>query len=248
MKPEEELCRSKFDEFLRQAFPNSVVAWKDGDEPPDYYLDLDGERYAVEVTRIGECVSINRKPMSIRGVQQSQFRFVKVVERNAKKRGLLHGKYIVHMPKPIEDLDAIKSVLRDEIFQYLQATRDLDSFAPKLIFKKGRQSCEIEKLASQPDIIFGPGLMLSKWTNEIKEGARLAIRKALADKRHKLRNVKVPKIILLFDSYLFADAQDFKDCVAQLLPDLTDFYTVFLVSNSNAFVVFSRNSEWFREE
>lgn len=244
MRAEEELCRVKMDKFLHQTNFTHAISWRPGDEPPDYYLDLNGTSYAVEITRIVETVAIHGKPMSMRGVQQSQFDFIKAVERLAKRHNLLHGKYRVYMPRPIEDLKALKNDLTNKIFGYLEDTQGFDSFPPRLLFKKGRQSCEIEKLAPQPDTIYGPPLVLGKRGGEVIDGACLAIQKALIEKRHKLRHIHLPKIIGLLDSYAFADMRDFKECISRLAPDLADFYAVFLVENNNLLVLASQNPDW----
>ena len=58
MKSEnEEFCKSKFDDFIRAKLRYSSIHWDDvaqTDEPPDYFLHLDGIKYAVEVTLLME--------------------------------------------------------------------------------------------------------------------------------------------------------------------------------------------------
>jgi hypothetical protein len=50
----EEFCRSRFDAYLQQRNVSERIEWQEGPEPPDYYLAVGDQRFAVEVTTISE--------------------------------------------------------------------------------------------------------------------------------------------------------------------------------------------------
>jgi len=56
-REDEELCRSIFDTILLTLFARDEIIWtpvEQRHEPPDYYVELSGEKYAVEVTSLIE--------------------------------------------------------------------------------------------------------------------------------------------------------------------------------------------------
>ena len=53
------ICQRSFNEYLTSRFRSTIIKWSDGDEPPDYFLTLDGEKYAIEVTALKEPINGN---------------------------------------------------------------------------------------------------------------------------------------------------------------------------------------------
>ena len=56
-REDEELCRSIFDVYLLTLFEREAIKWASVEkrhEPPDFYLELAGNKYAIEVTALIE--------------------------------------------------------------------------------------------------------------------------------------------------------------------------------------------------
>ena len=240
----EEFCKSKFDDFLKKTSVSASIVWQDGDEPPDYYLSLDDARYAVEVTILMEKLAVGASTMPRIAVIASLWDFVDEVEQIARERNLLHGTYIVRFSKPIENFHSMKENIRTALLYYIESTQDLDKAPSQIVLKRGRQSCVIEKLHSQSDRIHKTGPNNAKGEGEVATEICYLLEEKLAKKRYKLRNVTLPQIVLLYDSYHFADPEMYKHCGSKLSP-LASFHTVFVVqSNSEGFILHSQNPGW----
>src|SRR5262245_48913710 len=65
-RKEEEASKMAFDQFLRTRSDNPTIIWDDVvKDPPDYYLHLDGQKFAVEVTQIMETREINSEKLTL---------------------------------------------------------------------------------------------------------------------------------------------------------------------------------------
>jgi hypothetical protein len=53
-REDEKISKSTFHKFLLRFFSESDISWgeKNNDDPPDYFLYLSGQEFAVEVTRV----------------------------------------------------------------------------------------------------------------------------------------------------------------------------------------------------
>ncbi len=243
----EELCKSRFENFLKGSSTTGPLSWEDGGEPPDYYLTIDGIRYAVEVTIVMETLEVGTSTMSTKAVMASLGNFVDEVELIARKQSILHGTYVVLFSKPITNFRDVKDTIRNALLAYIESTQVLGKAPQQVIFKRGRQTCSIEKIHSQADRIHKPGP-----TNGKREGdAALEIcellKNKLDEKLYKLRNVQPPKIVLLYDAYLFADPSMYRDCTSVLSSLFDSFHTVFIVHGNNQdFTLYSQNPGWLQ--
>ena len=245
--PDEESCRSEFDDFLRKASPSVVIRWhevRQQDEPPDYYLSLDGIEYAVEVTSLMETLPVGTLLLPYVAVTRSLWDFIDQVEETAKREGYLHGAYAVGFLGPIEYFSMVKDQIRAALLNYIETTQGLESAPERVVFGYGGQRCSIQKIHNAGTKIVKAGPTNFKWEGEAAIQICSLLEERLADKCRKLRNISAPKILLLYDSYHFADKQMFKDCVTKL-SDLASFHTVFVVRGStNSFILHTLNSDW----
>jgi hypothetical protein len=242
--PNEEFCKSKFDDFLKKTPASTSIVWQEGDEPPDYYLSFDDARYAVEVTILMEKLAVGGSAMPKTTVMASLWDFVDEVEQTAKERNHLHGTYIVRFTKPIDNFREVKDSICTALLYYIEHTQDLDKSPGQIVFKRGSQSCVVEKLHSRADRIHKAGPNDSKWEGEVATEICNLLEERLANKHYKLREIALPQIVLLYDSYHFADQKMYKDTASKPLSAVT-FHTVFIVqSDGDGFVLHSENMDW----
>ena len=131
--------------------------------------------------------------------------------------------------------------MRDDV--HLVAQRDR-----RLVFDRGAQRCSIQKIHNLANKIEKAGPMTVKWEGGAAPEICTILEERLADKKHKLRAIAKPKILLLLDWYHFAHAKMFLECVPRL-PCLSCFHTVFVIrSESGNFVLHSENSGWRQGE
>lgn len=248
MKSEdEEFCKSKFDEFVRRVSGPSLIQWDDvaqQDEPPDYFLYIDGTKYAVEVTILMEKLEVGNLQLPQVAVVASLWRLVDEVEATARRSGFLKGAYVVTFSRPIANFNEVRKQLFDDLLSYVKATQHVSTAPEKIVFKQGIQKCAIRKFQSQKSYIGKMGPSGGKWEGEAAEEICTLLEDRINDKHHKLRNITYPKILLLYDAYRFAGPEMFKSCLSKFV-HLNSFYTVFIVpSNEDGWILHSENSNW----
>jgi hypothetical protein len=243
----EQFCQSKFDEFLKSLKESSAIYWEKGDDPPDYYLYLDGVKFAVEVTRLMSKVGVGaNKPLPLVIIIDLLKQIVVDVEREAKRDDYLQGTYLVYFSKPIENLASNRSVLQSGLLKYIRDTQNLGNALPQMIYKKDRQTCQIRKQDLNEDKVVMGGPNESKWDSEIiVEMCQLLVDR-LIEKQRLLRNIVYPKILLLHDKYPFVDPARYKECMLTNSM-LASFHTLFVIQgDGDFFVPYSENRVWLR--
>jgi hypothetical protein len=157
---DEEECKARFDAFLSQYFVRSEITWEEvaqKDEPPDYYLLLDGTRFAVEVTQIVERHQVGgKRPLPHYAIVDELQRWVKDVEDAAKADGSLCGSYLVSFSTPIDNLGAVKDEIQEHLLDYIRNTANDERVPQQIAFdrripQQRPQQCGIEKEGSEPD-------------------------------------------------------------------------------------------------
>ena len=111
----EEASKASFDAFLRARFAASNPTWCEGEDPPDYYLEFAGERFAVEVSILLKQVVLGHARLRQRDIRNALAEFVHEVELTAQQAGVLDGRYIVYVPRAIPNLREASPLLRERI-------------------------------------------------------------------------------------------------------------------------------------
>ena len=249
----EEFCKDKFDKYLKNLFSHSVIVWEEvpqKDEPPEFYLLINGSKYAVEVTILMQKVNVGtKKPLPVRKIGDLLRNFVAdEVESIARDDNYLHGAYLVSCSKPIDNFTNVKKMIQNELLAYIGATQGLNNAPSKVVYKYGRQECEITKRHDRENKVVMGGPVISKWEGTILAEAKGLLSKSIAEKEHKLRNISCPKILLLHDKYHFADFSVYKACILSIA-SLVSFHTVFIVENKGkGLVLYSQDSKWQSEQ
>jgi len=245
----EEFCKFSFDTYLQKTIPTSNQFWRDVEqkaEPPDYYLTLNNSLFAVEVTILLEKVDIGgKKHLPVGIIRDLLAKFIKdEVEAVARDKGYLRGTYVVIFSKPILNFAEAKYRIQAELLSFISETQQTGKVPAKVVYKNGRQGCSIEKLDSQQDKVVMGGPVLSKWQDEVLVTAKDLLYNRLEEKKHRLRNIGNPKILLLHDKYPFADREIYKTCISEL-HSLQFFHTIFVVgSDHEGEILYSQEPSW----
>ena len=250
-KHSEELCKNSFDRFLKNLLPYSSISWEDVPqkcEPPDYYLCIDDNRYAVEVTILMKKVNVGKKhkPLPHRRISENLQCFIKNdIESIARDNNYLCGTYWVSFSEPIKNFPNNKRKIQSSLLSYIRKTQNLNNAPCQVVYKTGRQDCEIEKTGDRDDkVCIGISLTTSKWDGEINSEVYQLLDESIGKKVYKLRNISCPKILLLHDQYLFACSQKYKSFILSISSRFS-FHTVFLVENkSKSLLLYSQDPKW----
>jgi len=257
-RADEELCKMQFDAFLREFFAPSEVSWIEvaqQDEPPDYYLLLDSTRFAVEVTTLLEKVLVGSgSPLPHAVISKILRDFVEEVEATAKAEScFLHGDYLVAFPTPIDNFAAVRDEIQEGLLGYIRDTGNLEKAPLKIVFERiisqqRPQQCGIQKVGNKLDRVTLGGPVWVKWEGDATIDLCGFLSESLNTKVNKLRDITVPKILLLFDDYIFADLGMYEKCIPQI-SSLSSFHTVFVVQgNKRGFLLYSQHSEWSKQQ
>jgi len=243
----EEFCRSKFDEFMRAISESTSIRWQDvaqRDEPPDYYLYLNGTKYAVEVTTLMEKSEVGNLELPQIAIIASLWQLVDEVEATARRDGFLNGAYVVSFSRPLADFSKIRGQLFDDLLAYVKTTRNLSTAPEQVVFKQGTQKCIIQKHHDQKSYIGKVGPGGGKSEGEITEEICTLLEERVNAKHHKLRKISDPKILLLYDAYHFASLAMYESCKSRIA-HLRSFHTIFVAGgNGPGWVLHSGSLDW----
>jgi hypothetical protein len=227
-REDEEICKEEFEAFLRsQGISN--ISWDNGDEPPDYYLNTAGVRYAVEVTNLMEQVETDGRQMSHLGFRHKVTRFVRNVERQARQEGILAGAYSLRC-KPRDDFASQKRRIREQLLEYIRTTQGSVAPPARVLLGRGYSSWSVEKLQSESRFLI-PSVSGAKWEVEAQNELCQLLQNVLLQKTEKLRSIDLPKILLILDRYVWLNINAWTKCRKELKGS-EEFHTVFGVSRS----------------
>jgi hypothetical protein len=255
-RDDEELCKARFDVYLLTLFERGEVIWIPVEkrcEPPDFYLELAGVKYAVEVTSLIEKMHTRTgNEISFLSTLFPLKELVESVSVRAKQGGCLNGGYKVVFKEPFEDLARIKGRLERDLLDYIKKTKNENTSPELMVHKQGDQICTITKVhnqAGEVQMIWNRGAIN---VDGLEADICRLVKERLDEKEYRLRNIRIPKIILLHDLYGFGEYTlnnpVFRTGCAELLTDpLKSFKAVFVVrDDSKGFVLYPEESQWKR--
>jgi len=245
MRKEEERCKHAFDTFLRQHCQVDDIVWEPGDEPPDYYLQLNCTKYAVEVTALTEVIQIKNNIQPYLSFLITVDRFIKQLKQEASKEGILTGAYVVRYG-PLDDFGKKRETISKSIMGYLRANKDVPSAPEEVVLSRERRSWYIKKYNSEKRYLTG-NTSDAKWRGEAEEELCILLNQTITNKARKLAAIPYPKILLIADRYPWLESSDWKRCLPNL-SSISDFHTIFLVSDERGnSIINSIESTWLNQ-
>ena len=231
---DEELAKSAFTKFLNMRPERLRIKWAavpQKFEPPDYYLAIEENHYAVEVTGITDTIELNGKIYGSIGVSNSLRRFANEIEKEAKNKGILAGTYVVGL-SPLSDFHVRREELRLKLLEYIGKTQNVRKTEVEKIVDCGFEQIDIMKLDSTEDCIETVISYTPKWKGESIEELHSMLNHSLNVKSQKLSKINDPIILIILDSYNYLYMQDWKDIIEQLEVS-SRFHTICLVSQQD---------------
>jgi len=216
-RKEEEFCKQKLNDHLKQLLPETRLCWQEGDEPPDYYLYLNDARYAIEITSLVARVTVGDDFQPMQKVIASLKNLLWQVKEEANSVDENSGHYHVHFSRPINNLKSVSQELKRSILSYILKAKGLGYCDGEIVFSQVvgfyRQYCKIQKMKGGLGAnITMSGPLIFRGGGEVKKEICKLLRERLVDKMGKLSRLNDPKIIVFYDSYGFASIRDFQSC------------------------------------
>ncbi len=226
LKKQEEFCRDEFDRWLKASLSGHHVIWEDNDnDPPDFWLILDSQRYAVEITRIVD--------EEDRTVAAALWRIIAEAKGQAVKAGQLFGTYLVEFKGRIDrGRGKLRNALKARVLDYVRRTAWLETDSGEIIEIGAKVLCKITKLHGRGASILPIGGPHDKGMGESEIRAELTelLKRSLGEKSRIPRETNYPTVLILYDLYWQIDQEVFLDCLNGLT-EKTVFHTVYVVQD-----------------
>jgi hypothetical protein len=247
-RKDEEFCKSQFNDLILQlglGVPEHI-RWEEvqqADEPPDYYLWLKEQRYAVEITSVIDLIPTKPRPQPSLGISSALSRLVDEVEREAQRQGILNGAYAVSL-EPLDNFDMVKPAIIKGLLQYIVDTQHIPKASSRIVFENEGQDCTIEKLHHDKDYVAEAISYPAKWEGEAATELCAGLKSILQTKKRKLKDITYPVVLILLDVYHYSANRIWKDCLDQIEVRYA-FHTICKVGGGrDSSILFTQSSEW----
>lgn len=234
--PDEVYGRKVLETHFRNQIPGADIQWI-GSETPDYWLTMNGEEFAVEMTQLVESYSVPaRKPITTVGFDESVERLKNYVRGLAIKLGILHGTYLLDFQPPFDSFKRCREKLVDLIIAFIKETQH-------------HQQVRRTELSNTPIAIYGSKdnsrinevvytiLPHAAWEVDIVKKLQVLANEALIRKIEKLKRVQAKKILVLLNRYLMAGRDHFPVALDAAEPTLlAQFHEVYVIPSTEEVV------------
>lgn len=185
--------------------------WQRGSEPPDWWVDIDGVRFAVEVTRAFGSV----EPAGHEGNRpaEQQWAFFRNLGReiNALVAGIPGaGSHYLHMHSMVVSATERKELL-DRVRQYVLRHLSYSEAAEEVLFrKKGRGTYATISIKKETNKGAGVGWSYSSHIlpvsgPSIEHELQTIVTSAVSSKTSRTVKLVEPKILVIVDTYMARD-------------------------------------------
>lgn len=242
----EETTKASFDDLLKRLLPTKTIVWEEvpqAHEPPDWYLQVGTDRYAVEATSISRHYSTQTGEKPENSIIATLNRFVKEIEVTAIKEGSLSGGYIISLCT-IPNFSKVKGKIREKILNYIQCTRNVSVADCCNVWEANDWPIKIQKIKGQPNFVeftFSGDPMLEC---EIKERLFKLLATSIEAKKERLKHILEPIILLVLDAFDLADDKLWNQAVLEI-PAREAFHAICRIAPPEpAMILWSARRDW----
>lgn len=235
-KVDEAKAFAKLRAFILSGFPSAQLRWQEGAEPPDFDLFIDDILYAVEITEMRKQFEVGKAQLPFRVIGRELDAFVKRAESALNASGGFDGDYAVIIPRPIPDLRKREAELIALIRGAIEALRDAPQNTKVPVFRIGSRQCWLLKRGRGGRRLTLHGPADSQWGEESRVEVLSLIDQHVENKAQKLRDITVPRLLVLDDKHLYSDVEHFLH-VSNKTPACEAFHTIFVARGDRDDVV-----------
>ena len=240
-RKDEELTRAAFDSFLRRRGCERPE-WKDGEDPPDFYMTMANERYAVEVTSVHDIETVGARRFTTIQVFSELGRCGERLRELVPAKIPVRGAYVVNL-EPVTNLKDVEATVTKGIIRYLEETADEETAPVVDLYRDPPNRWTIEKMHNKKDYITFPISLLpgAKWEGEMLQDLEALVGQCISNKIEKLRRVSEEKILLILDRYHYATLDIWRRATNSL--NFEGWYMVAAILASNRVVLLHSQAE-----
>lgn len=232
--PHEEFCKRHFDAWLERNRPCSKRNWNKGFDPPDFFLDMDDVRYAVEVSRI---MDEERLTASI-----SLERMVDDIESKLLADGSISGLYVVDAEEALQHGARYRRELQKRIISFVEETKNVPRVTNDFIEIEGRRVARIEKHSISGANLYCNGIGTGGWVAEISHEYEKSAGDIIRRKASGLR--ENDQSILLLQDALGPFHPRILQNVIRSIPESAAFEAVYVIRTDDAGEVIWSSPTW----
>lgn len=244
-------CAKNFEKYLIQRNDIKCIHWEEGENPPDCNFMIDGKNFAVEITTIMLTVHSQNKDFSNQSYQSLFKNLGEEIEQQAKSEGILDGVYVISPFGPYDDIRKAKRIITNLALQYMKDNQNVKQAKPCIIYEEGTRYCKILRLGKTKKVVkigIGSPDYSDSYTDDAPNVAHGLLIERCQTKIEKLKNMKLPTILLLSNTFTHSEhfIEIFK--MRKLDADITVFYhSIFIVEpDGNGYFVHSKEKKWLK--
>lgn len=213
---EEVVCLDSLVHHLKQRCGCLNVQFeREQNDPPDFWINIDGQRYAVEITSI----------VTGQDYRATCWKLKEAIERSASRKGVLNGTYSLNITrKPSFPRRSSKEwrTLIDKATSFIKSTISADPSEERTLLANENGIVGIEKFSTTGASVGLLGPTEAKYHVEAIDEIKTLIQKAITTKRLKLEKKGVTSnctriILALYDAYGFVTLNDIKQSLLQTI-------------------------------
>jgi hypothetical protein len=231
---------------------------EDGEDPPDFYVTVERERFAVEVTNLMDEIETGGADIPRLSYTNSVHKLTIEIEEESRNSGTLRGHYVLWVNGPFENFSKLKKHIKSKSMVFLEQTKNTSpGYGEYLLAADETGAILTTDFTDQPPevlqgeavfcfiwkkddcsnhlslIITSPKFM--DWKVELERDACKLLQRSISEKCDKLKDVTSKRILLLPDLSRFMDLKVYQKCVAKL-HGLENFHSI-LVSSASGDII-----------
>jgi len=246
----EQFCAKSFTRFLCDDAESPLPCWKLGEDPPDFYLFLGEDAFAVEVTstQVLRQPKLGAEPIIEETFRHSHSRIAHDLERMSDARGF-SGRYILSFDQPIASrrYSIVRKDLLDELVNAVGRSQNSSETSSQDILLDNTLLCWLFRGGEgRMKVHVATGDDASTESPEFRAFVGEILQRAIAQKKSKLeaKAISHPLILLLLNTYSFAVRSDYMSALDSI-PERHAFHSIFLVAGDGAGQMLqSRRKKW----
>jgi hypothetical protein len=231
MRYDEELCKEAVSKLIKEN--GGSPHWEEGPDPPDYFVEIDNVKYAVEVTSIHGFTELENKRYTWTQLSNELLDFGQEICDQIELKVTVKGSYFLSLP-PLPSLKDQKSkILKCALNFFNLNSLNTGVTSKNTIFKIKNKEVEIWKVKDTGSAITPMSLPGGALITRREEQLSGLLKVAIESKIQKLKGFNYPKILVILDRYGFERSKDeWKDNISE---SSTNFFkSIIRVQNNNA--------------
>jgi hypothetical protein len=249
----ETFCAKSFDRYLAHQLDGPLPCWTtvpQGQDPPDFFLTIQDEAYAVVVTstQVLRESSAGQTPVNEETFEATHHEIATALEDAARTRGY-EGSYVLSFDEPISSLelrDSRSALIAELLGAISRSQREPVSWSASVGPDNGTL-CRLLKV-EDGEIHVLEESSYGAWIDSPRFMAFVSevLRHAVIRKRESLRRKQVsqPSILLLMNTYYLADLAICASCM-EAVREKDAFHAIFVVQpDGSGCVVHSKQAAW----